>query len=61
MKKIVSLLLVLTMFCSAVMFNACGNSECTICGKEATCTFQGSKYCSAHYTKAVAWAMTHKK
>lgn len=30
---------------------------CTICGKKATHTFQGSGYCDRHYNDAVKWAI----
>ena len=33
------------------------SSRCTICGKAATHTFQGSGYCDRHYNDAVAWAI----
>lgn len=32
-------------------------SKCTICGKAATHTFQGSGYCTKHYKDAIVWAM----
>ena len=32
-------------------------NKCTICGKAATHTFQGSGYCTNHYKDAIAWAM----
>lgn len=38
-----------------------GTSKCTICGKSATHTFQGSGYCNTHYADAVAWAAGHIK
>lgn len=48
--------------------NAFGNSSnggntdtCTICGKRATHTFQGSGYCDNHYEDAINWALTHPK
>ena len=61
MKKIISLLLAFTMLCSMAMFTSCGGSSkgCTICGKEASHTFQGSKYCTSHYKDAIVWSMTH--
>ena len=40
--------------------NAGGSSvggKCTICGKKATRSFQGSSYCSKHYNGAVDWAI----
>lgn len=37
--------------------NSHGGSGCTICGKTATHTFQGSKYCKKHYNNAVDWAI----
>ncbi|MBS5575214.1 MAG: hypothetical protein ACLR8U_13250 [Oscillospiraceae bacterium] len=33
------------------------SSRCTICGKAATHTFQGSGYCDRHYNDAVTWAI----
>lgn len=39
-----------------------GNTDtCTICGKIATHTFQGSGYCDNHYEDAINWALTHPK
>ena len=39
-----------------------GNTDtCTICGKSATHTFQGSGYCDNHYKDAINWALTHPK
>ena len=39
-----------------------GNTDtCTICGKRATHTFQGSGYCDNHYEDAINWALTHPK
>lgn len=38
-----------------------GTSKCTICGKSASHTFQGSGYCDKHYNDAVNWAMDHTK
>ena len=32
-------------------------SGCTICGKKATHSFQGSGYCDRHYNDAVKWAI----
>ena len=32
-------------------------NKCTICGKAATNTFQGSGYCTKHYKDAIVWAM----
>lgn len=32
-------------------------SQCTICGKSAKKTFQGSGYCTTHYNDAVKWAI----
>lgn len=59
MKKLIILLLALTMCLSLA---ACGGGHrngCTICGKTASHTFQGSKYCSTHYINAVKWAFEH--
>lgn len=33
------------------------SSGCTICGKSASHTFQGSRYCDTHYNNAVKWAI----
>jgi len=33
-----------------------GTSKCTICGKKADTTFQGSGYCTKHYKDAVIWS-----
>lgn len=35
------------------------SSKCTICGQKATNTFQGSGYCSKHYSDAVKWAINN--
>ena len=38
--------------------NSLGSTtKCTICGKAATYTFQGSGYCTKHYKDAIVWAM----
>ena len=36
-------------------------NECTICGKKATHTFQGSGYCNKHYDNAIKWAIDNPK
>lgn len=36
-------------------------NECTICGKTATHTFQGSGYCNKHYDNAIKWAIDNPK
>ena len=36
-------------------------SKCTICGKKATHTYQGSGYCDTHYLDAVKWSIDHTK
>lgn len=58
MKKIIALCLSIIMLFSLC---ACGGgrsgSGCTICGKAATHTFQGSGYCDRHYSDAVSWAI----
>lgn len=62
MKKIAVLAVAIIIILSMA---ACGGgssrNKCTICGKTATHTFQGSGYCSTHYSDAVAWAMNHTK
>lgn len=62
MKKIAVLTIAIIIILS---MTACGGgssrSKCTICGKAATHTFQGSGYCNTHYSDAIAWAMTHSK
>lgn len=32
-----------------------GSRKCTICGKKADTTFQGSGYCTKHYKDAIIW------
>lgn len=56
MKKIIALCGILIVLFS---LSACGGGGggCTICGKAATHTFQGSSYCSQHYNNAVSWAI----
>ena len=56
---IITLLLVLSM-CNGGGSHY-GAGRCTICGKPATHTFQGSGYCDQHYTNAVNWAFDHVK
>ena len=46
--------------CIIIAFTAVGGSrnnknKCTICGDEASYTFQGSRYCGEHYRDAVQW------
>lgn len=36
-------------------------SGCTVCGKSASKTFQGSRYCTTHYNNAVKWAIDNPK
>ncbi len=42
--------------CMGGIFSSEDTSKCTICGKAATHTFQGSGYCTKHYNNAVKWA-----
>ncbi len=32
-------------------------SKCTICGKSASHTYQGSGYCNEHYKDAIVWSI----
>ena len=46
--------------CIIIALTATGGSQnnknkCTICGDEASYTFQGSRYCGEHYRNAVQW------
>jgi hypothetical protein len=62
--------MIAVILCIVLCFASCGGSSssssksgstrtCTICGKTATHTFQGSGYCTKHYNDAVNWAMDH--
>lgn len=39
------------------IFGNVNSSRCTICGEEATHTFQSYGYCGRHYKDAVNWAI----
>lgn len=41
------------------MLGGSSGSGCTICGEDATQTFQGSRYCTKHYNDAVSWAINN--
>ena len=58
---IVILLFVFQLFMVGCGPSSSGTSKCTICGKPATHTFQGSGYCNTHYNDAVNWALKHPK
>lgn len=62
---IIIFLLILSMFIGSIgggnNKNRYGSGRCTICGKSATQTFQGSGYCDKHYKDAVSWAFDHVK
>ena len=67
--KLIPVLVILAIAVAILIgINAFGNSSnggntdtCTICGKKATHTFQGSGYCDNHYEDAINWALTHPK
>lgn len=54
--SIIIVILVLIFACSDSSSSS-SNSKCTICGKNATHTFQGYGYCNKHYQNAVKWAI----
>ena len=54
---IIGLLMVLPQLLNGSSGNSGSSNRCTICGKAATNTFQGSRYCTQHYKDAIIWAM----
>ena len=54
---ILGLLMVLPELINGSSNNSSSSNRCTICGKTATNTFQGSRYCTQHYKDAIIWAM----
>lgn len=52
------LLVLVVIYAVQISENSTGSTnKCTICGKAATYTFQGSGYCTKHYKDAIVWAM----